>query len=108
MEEQVLQDGPSRVYQEGVDEAPMTHEGERRYYQGEREAGATLTPGQAQGLPSSEVKRIMISALHHGYLVEVGCQRIAIENVDKLVTTLRAYLKDPEETERRYSNRELL
>jgi hypothetical protein len=108
MEEQVLQDGPSRVYREGVDEAPMTHEGERRYYQGEREAGATLTPGQAQGLPRSEVRQIIINALHHGYLVDVGCQRIAIESVDKLISILKAYLKDPEETERRYSNRELL
>lgn len=39
---------------------------------------------------------INIEPLHHGYIVNYGCQRLAIENTDKLIELLTFALKQPE------------
>ena len=39
---------------------------------------------------------INIEPLNSGYIVNYGCQRLAIENVDKLIELLTFALKEPE------------
>jgi hypothetical protein len=41
---------------------------------------------------------ITIKPLTYGYQINIGCQSFAIENVDRLLFLLEAYLKDPETT----------
>ena len=108
MEEQGLMDGPQD--QSCLGQPQPVEEYGNRTYVGERESEATLTPVglRREGLPGPATRNINIRALHHGYVVEVGCQQVAIESVDKLLKALESYLKDPVETERLYSNRELL
>ena len=91
-------------------EAQPVEEFDNRAYAGERESEATLTPVglRREGLPGPATRNINIRALHHGYIVEVGCQQVAVESVDKLLKALEAYLRDPVATEKLYSNRELL
>ena len=41
--------------------------------------------------------QISINPLDYGYIVEIGCQRFAIENVETLITKVSAYLRNPQE-----------
>lgn len=54
-------------------------------------------------LPGPQLaKHITINPLNHGFLVNVGCQTFAVENVDALLHRLNVYLKDPAESERKW------
>lgn len=64
---------------------------------------ATNTPRYELGIdrvqysnPIAPVKRtITISQPDFGFIVQVGCQTIAIESKEKLLKNLKAYLDDP-------------
>lgn len=53
--------------------------------------------------PANEKPRdIIIKSLNLGYLVQVGCQTFAIEERNKLLINLEAYLTNPQETEKEW------
>jgi len=53
-------------------------------------------------------RNIEIIPLDYGYIVNVGCQRIAIEDKKDLIKYLVEYLENPSEVERKYNRNELL
>jgi hypothetical protein len=54
------------------------------------------------------IRPINIRQLNHGYMVEVGCQTVAIETATKLIALLSSYILQPESTEELYVNGKLL
>jgi len=53
---------------------------------------------------NSSAREITIRPLHSGYLVNVGCQQVAVETVDTLIKHLGAYLKHPSRYETKWFN----
>lgn len=47
------------------------------------------------------LREINIRPVLNGFVAQIGCQSLAYTSVDKLVLDLGAYLRDPEETEKR-------
>ena len=47
---------------------------------------------------------IQIKSLNHGYIVTIGCQSFAIEEIKTLIKHLEVYLRDPAKTERDWQN----
>jgi hypothetical protein len=56
----------------------------------------------------SKARNVEIRPLDHGYLVTVGCQRVAIESVEKLIVSLERYLKNPDLATQEYYKGKLL
>lgn len=55
-------------------------------------------------LPSRNIYLITINTMDHGYIVEIGCKKFAIETREKLLHHLGAYLAAPYMIEREYIN----
>lgn len=70
------------------------------------ERGYSTTGALAPPQPN-RVRRIEILQLDYGYQVTVGCQTMAFESKEKIITNLMAYLNDPEATEKKYREGEL-
>lgn len=68
--------------------------------------GYAANPEQAPP-PPNRARRIEILQLDYGYQVTVGCQTMAFESKEKIITNLMAYLNDPEGTEKKYREGEL-
>jgi hypothetical protein len=68
----------------------------------------------ATGVPTAvtqaprKIRRIVITEVDRGYMVEVGCQHMAIESRSKLITLLSTYILDPAGTEKLYEEGKLL
>lgn len=62
-----------------------------RIYEGEAEA------------PSASLREVNIRPLSSGYLVNVGCQSVAVETTETLLKTLGEYLNNPSEFERAWN-----
>ncbi len=54
---------------------------------------------EAGPIISRDPKQVNIESLSHGFIVTIGCQKFAVESVDKLVKNLAIYLKNPSDTE---------
>ena len=54
----------------------------------------TYPPIRTEGFPRYQIS---IYPLDYGYMVEIGCQKFAIENVENLIERLSAYLRTPQE-----------
>lgn len=52
--------------------------------------------------------RIEINTLNHGYVISVGCQTFAIEERERLISLLAAYLRNPGEVQRDWTENKLL
>lgn len=52
--------------------------------------------------------QITINPLNFGYLVNIGCNTFAIENVESLVSKLNSYLRNPEEVEGNWLENKIL
>ena len=67
-------------------------------------------PMQLEEEPMYPVKarEINIQPMDFGYVVRIGCQSFAIESIDKLITNLNEYLKDPNKTEKSWFSGTLL
>jgi len=52
-------------------------------------------PINGETIPEPKIREINIQAMDHGFVVRVGCQTFAIEDAQKLMNNLTAYLKDP-------------
>jgi hypothetical protein len=77
---------------ETMNESQGEMRGERYETRGEVMRDEPMTEGYAQNI--HEVK---IQALNSGFLVTVGCQRVAVETPDTLLKALKAYYENPSE-----------
>ena len=55
---------------------------------------------QDEAYSSSSLREVNIKPLNSGYLVNVGCQSVAVETTETLLKTLGEYLNNPSEFER--------
>lgn len=63
---------------------------------------------QTEPFPPIQLKReINIVTLDMGYVIRVGCQSIAISDVETLIEKLEEYLRDPRATEKKYNEKTL-
>lgn len=56
----------------------------------------------------NKARPIYIHQHSYGYVVTIGCASFCIETKEKVATYLQMYLSNPAETERKWSNDELL
>jgi hypothetical protein len=75
------------------------------------QSGAMVVRGALMGanptLRPNHIREVKINQLDHGYNIEVGCQKFAIETKEKLVKYLVLYLKDPQKTEKAWQEGKL-
>lgn len=62
---------------------------------------AESEPMPCRSEPSSP-REIQIRPLNSGYFVRVGCQEVAVESTEKLISTLSAYLYDTDTFEKEW------
>lgn len=48
------------------------------------------------------LRNIMITPVLNGYKVQVGCQEVVFEDLDRMVQEIKSYFLDPEAVEDRY------
>lgn len=53
------------------------------------------------------IRPISIRQLSHGYIVEVGCQTLAIESASTLIAKLSEYILNPNTTEQKHKEGKL-
>lgn len=58
--------------------------------------------------PENNIRTINIRQLNHGYIVEVGCQTLAIESSSKLIALFAEYVTNPNATEQKYREGKLI
>ena len=58
--------------------------------------------GEEESYSSGSPREVNIRPLSSGYLVNVGCQSVAVETTEKLLSTLGDYLNDPAGFERKW------
>lgn len=51
---------------------------------------------------SNHIRNISIQQLSSGYLVNVGCNSVAVETPEKLIKNLTAYITNPSKFERKW------
>jgi hypothetical protein len=57
---------------------------------------------------TKSLRTIKIDPLNSGFLVNVGCQSIAIETLDKLIYMLTKYLTDPTKFESEWYSKDVI
>lgn len=58
---------------------------------------------EIRGINTSDLRQtVMIDPVDHGFIVSVGCKRIAIEDPDKVCKLLSLFLKDPKNTTKQF------
>lgn len=62
-----------------------------------------LTPMQ-----ENKIKPIKIKQIDNGYIVQVGCKKIAISKQKDLIRLLTQYIENPNETEQKYNDGKLI
>ena len=48
------------------------------------------------------IRSFMVTPVLNGYIVEIGCQRLVFESVEKLTTNIALYLNNPDEVEKAF------
>lgn len=71
----------------------------------ERYSGEVMAP---RPIEENHIRSISIRQLNHGYVVEVGCQTLAIESSSKLIALFAEYVADPFATEQKYRDGKLI
>lgn len=51
-----------------------------------------------------KIRRLVIQEIDRGYIIEAGCQSLAIESKDQLIKLFTMYLNNPGETEEKYNS----
>jgi len=62
-----------------------------------------VSPYKEDNIP----KEVLIKPLGSGYYVKVGCQEVAVESTEKLITMLNSYLSNPNDFERKYYSKDV-
>jgi hypothetical protein len=68
-------------------------------------------PGEVMAprpIEENNIRTISIRQLNHGYVVEVGCQTLAIESSSKLIALFAEYVANPQATEQKYREGKLI
>lgn len=55
----------------------------------------------------NKIRRLVVTEISRGYVVEVGCQTFAIETKAQLISKLSEYIMEPEKTEQKWFKKEL-
>lgn len=71
----------------------------------DRYTGEVMAP---RSIDEHIIKAISIRQLNHGYVVEVGCQTLAIESSSKLIALFAEYVTNPVATEQKYREGKLI
>lgn len=71
----------------------------------ERYTGEIMAP---RSIEENHIRSISIRQLNHGYVVEVGCQTLAIESASKLIALFSEYVLNPIATEQKYREGKLI
>lgn len=79
---------------------------EKGHYNGEVPQQDCLAQPMAPTL-SNTIREIGIRQLSHGYMVQVGCQTLAIETPSGLIAKLSEYILNPAATERKWDEGKL-
>lgn len=69
---------------------------------------ADTQAGIMSPVQENHIRCISIRQLNHGYVVEVGCQTLAIESSSKLIALFAEYVADPFATEQKYREGKLI
>lgn len=64
----------------------------------------TDTPRPMGPVGPNRMRLLTISQLDHGYFIEAGCQKFALESPLELVSLVTQYISDPNGTEDKYNN----
>lgn len=67
--------------------------------------------GEAMGRDlssGSSLREINISPLNSGFMVRVGCQTVAVEKSETLITMLTKYLNNPSEFEKKWYSKNVI
>lgn len=71
-------------------------------------SGQGIQYARLSEMPVSASKyRIEIRPLSRGYVVNVGCQEMAVQDTETLIDKLSQYLRNPSETEQKYNENTL-
>jgi hypothetical protein len=54
------------------------------------------------GSSNGKIREIRLQQLNRGYVINVGCHSFAISTADELVEKLTEYIKNPNETEKKW------
>ena len=85
----------------GLDSGPLRDQVMNRLQEG---LNTPTTPG-ALNIPESVAPRpLSINKLLRGWIVQVGCQAIAFETLEKTLSEVGRYLRNPGEVEKEYLN----
>jgi hypothetical protein len=71
---------------------------------GNAPTGCVTYSGTLETEATTPKRDIQIKSLNHGYIVTIGCQSFAIEEIKTLIKHLETYLRDPAKTERDWQN----
>lgn len=58
-------------------------------------------------IDKNKIRQITIEELTRGFVIKVGCSTFAFSTKDELVEKLIQYIKEPNETEKKYRKGEL-
>lgn len=53
----------------------------------------------------NQIRGINIRQLSYGYIVDIGCQTFAFENMDKVIASIAQYMRAPDETEKNWNEK---
>ena len=70
--------------------------------------GYERTGGSYSTTPPTQMYNINIESMNRGYLVTVGCQRVALSTRQELKDALNAYIDDPAGYTEKYAKGEVL
>lgn len=69
---------------------------------------SVVNPAETLSPNLQKIRNIYLQQLDKGFLIEVGCQRIAISSKKKLIRLLTQYIENPSETENLYNQGKLI
>lgn len=69
--------------------------------------GSVNTETVGQSTDENKARHIEIDQLNGGYNIRVGCHQFAFETHEKMLKHLTAYLKNPQEVEKKWFGKKL-
>ena len=64
--------------------------------------GCNTEPVPIETKGTNKIRPITVEELTTGFIVGVGCRRFAVSTKEELISKLVDYIKQPDETEKRY------
>lgn len=101
----------SKGYQPEAMSSGIESEAKMPYRDRDEPDGEMIHPGDSETRYISDdtvcdgptkIRKVSIEQLDYGYIVQVGCQTVAVETHEKLVANLLKYLENPSKFERNW------